>query len=130
MKMDDLTNKEWSNAPYIIKHLYIAGHHKTPISRNLFEKAINEHPEYFTEEIERRRKWASIPQSVHDEYDLEFNAHFREMPKTRGILSMLDFNSEKSKKEIEDLKIWWSKGDKIYNKHYSGYGFTREVSND
>lgn len=39
-----------------------------PISFSLYEEALTKYPEYFSEEIECKRKWDAIPQSVHDEY--------------------------------------------------------------
>lgn len=39
-----------------------------PVSASLYEKAINDYPQNFPEEVEYRRKWDAIPQEVKDKY--------------------------------------------------------------
>ena len=56
-------------APAIIQWLYLSAMAKQPVGRSVFEDAMQKHPEYFPAELEYRRKWDLIPQSVHDEVD-------------------------------------------------------------
>lgn len=39
-----------------------------PISYKTWEEVMTKYPEYFPEEVERKRKWDAIPASVHKEY--------------------------------------------------------------
>lgn len=92
--MKDLTYSELEQAPAIVQFLYIRAIYKEPVGSQMINEAIENHPEYFADEIEHRRKWASIPQSVHDEYWNEWNKMnkevFKDMPPSKGILGWID----------------------------------------
>lgn len=57
--------KDVPNIVIYIKGMAQMGH---PIGYETLEKAINEYPEYFPEEVEHRRKWNAIPEEVKDKY--------------------------------------------------------------
>ena len=89
-----LTKKEFATAPENIKYIHTCTEMGFPISSAIYEVAMENHPEYFTEEIERARKWELIPQSVHDAYWKEIMAIDKELMKDvphkgKGILKIL-----------------------------------------
>lgn len=51
-----------TNMPSIVAYVKFAGLTGTPIGIATYERAIKEHPEYFPEEVEYRRKYAAIPE--------------------------------------------------------------------
>lgn len=127
--MKFLNFAEIEKAPAIVQFIWAAKISNTPIGYSTFEKAVEEHPQYFPEEIEYRKKWASIPQSVHDEYEKERKEiHlkcFELLPESKGISGWINdiegYNEwsriydECSKKEEPLLK-------KLHKKYYSKYG--------
>ena len=88
--MKDLTTKEFFEAPSRVQYIFTAGMVKQYIGSSLYNKAIEEHPEYFPDEIEHRKKWASIPQKTHDDYWKEYWALDKEIMKdvldSKGII--------------------------------------------
>ena len=79
--MKYLTPKEFSKAPAKIQWLYTMALVKQPIGSSTLENAIKEHPEYFPDELEHRRKYDLIPQQVHDDYWKEWRVLIDEMYK-------------------------------------------------
>ena len=71
----------------------------------MIEHAIKESPEYFPDEIEHRRKWALIPQQVHDDYwkerEILRTKVYKEMPPSKGILGWID--------DPKGLEAWHAK---------------------
>ena len=96
--MIDLTQKEFNKAPVIIKVLQVLAATKQPIGMGTYEKAMREHPEYFVDEIEHKKKWNLIPESVHDAHDKEWivlqNKVTGEYPNSKGLLYWLDHPKE------------------------------------
>ena len=82
------------------------------MSSKLIEDSIKDSPEYFTDELEYRRKWDLIPQQVHDEYLKERAALNREiykdMPPSKGILEWIN--------NIEEYQNWCKKYDECRKK--------------
>ena len=128
--MNKLSYKEFEDAPEIVKYLHIAAFYKIPVGSSLYEDAMEKHPEYFSEEIERKKKWEAIPQDVRD-------AYFKELCKTEdevfdklpyagmGILfyaqhpKEADAHSkswEKANKELNPIRR------KIHDKYFAKYG--------
>jgi hypothetical protein len=63
-KHNDITNM-----PALVAYVKMAGITGVPIGATTYERAIKEHPEYFSEEVEYRRKYAAIPE-IEKEYHL------------------------------------------------------------
>lgn len=59
--MKDLSYAEFEKAPSKVQFLYVAAIMKQPVGSQMIEDAIKDHPEYFPDELEHRRKWAAIP---------------------------------------------------------------------
>lgn len=127
--MKDLTTKEFLDAPALIMHIYRNAMCKIPMGASLIERGMKEHPEYFPDEMEHRRKWEAIPQSVHDEYWKERTAiHtkvFKNMPGSKGILGWandpegyLKWSKQWEKCRKKELPLI----EKLHNKFYSKYG--------
>lgn len=120
--MKDLTYEEFINAPKDVQALHILASTKTPIGSSLYEKTIKEHPEYFPEEIEHRRKYDLIPQEVHDAYWEGREVLDDELLKSnKGILNLI--HNTEAKKEWDEAYAKFSKEEKaLHKKHYSKYG--------
>ena len=88
--MKNLTYDELVKAPSKVKFLYAMAVIGQPVGSQMIEDAIKESPEYFADELEHRRKWALIPQSVHDEYWDEIEKVrkevYKDMPPSKGII--------------------------------------------
>lgn len=129
--MKNLTDKELQDAPATIKFLYWSAKSDIYISSQMLEEAMRDYPEYFPEEIEYKRKWALIPQSVHDAYWLERHKQiediYKDMPPNKGIIGWA------SDKSGNDYNIWndtYKKlreiekplAEALHKKYYSQYG--------
>jgi hypothetical protein len=127
--MKNLTVKEFEEAPSKIQLLYMCAHLKRPVGSELIESAIKEFPEYFEELIAHRKNWASIPQSVHEEYKKEcrvvHDRIFKDLPKEgRGILYQIEHPEEASKymnlySQYQEEAIPFYR--EIHKKHYGKY---------
>lgn len=88
--MKNLTFDELAKAPSKVKFLYTMAIIGQPVGSQMVEDAIKESPEYFPDELDRKRKWALIPQSVHDEYWSEREKMreevYKDMPPSKGII--------------------------------------------
>ncbi len=127
--MKNLTYKEFLDAPAKIQFLYKMGIAKHPVGRKILEDAIKENPEYFPDEIEHRRKWALIPQQVHDDYWKEMEIlkteMYKDMPESKGILGWID-----DPKGYEEWSAKWSEcyekeqplAKALHQKFYGRYG--------
>ena len=128
--MNKLSYKEFEDAPEIVKYLHIAAFYKIPVGSSLYEDAMGKHPGYFSEEIERRKKWEAIPKDVRDSYFKELceaeEEIFDRVPHAgKGIV----FYSQHSK-EAEEHSRGWEKANKelepirrkIHDKYFTKYG--------
>jgi hypothetical protein len=102
-----------------------------PIGMSTYDKAIAEHPEYFPEEVEHRKNWASIPQSVHDAYKAELDElYFKEtgekeiIPFGKGMAYWME-HLEEYEEFRKEQKILFEKRQQIervlHEKYYSKY---------
>ena len=127
--MKDLTVEQLEKAPSIVQYLYVASFMKQPVGGKTIDEAMEKHPEYFPDEVEHRRKWALIPQEVHDNYWEEYwnieKELFKDVPPSEGLMAMCN-NTEK-------YQIWskaWNIANekakplrkKLHEKFYSKYG--------
>lgn len=127
--MKNLNYKEFLEAPHKVQFLYMMAMTKQPTGSEMIESAIKEHPEYFPDELEHRRKWALIPQSVHDKYWEERSAlsskMFIDMPESKGILGWIDDPTgfaEWNKKWKECYEKEKPLAEALHNKYYAEYG--------
>lgn len=127
--MKDLSYAELEKAPSRVKFLYMMAIMKQPVGSKMIEEAIKDHPEYFPDELEHRRKWASIPQSVHDEYWEEWQKLdkevYKDLPPSNGIIGWLDDregyeNWNKVRKRCYDAGQPLFKA--LHQKYYGQYG--------
>jgi hypothetical protein len=104
--MKELIDKEFLEAPKKVQFIYIMAKIDQPIGSQIIEDAIKESPEYFPDELEHRRKWALIPQHVHDSYSKEIEILrteiYKEMPESKGILGWIN-----DPKGYEEYSIKW-----------------------
>ncbi len=124
--MKNLTTEQFKKAPAIVQNIYIAGFAKQFVSVKTMNEAIEQHPEYFPDEVEHRRKWALIPPEVHDSYWKEYSAieeeFFNNAPSGKGLMQQMKASPnwrkawegarEKTKQLRKDL----------HQKYYSEYG--------
>lgn len=139
--------------PSIVLFVQMAAMMDMPIGYDMYEKAITEYPEHFPEEVEYRRKWALIPQEVHDAYQKEMNdrgygfflsnenrdefeSEIGKCPhpelQGNGIIWRVTVGDEKYFNEMQDIDAWNNKYHRlraikekaIWEKHYSKYGLT------
>ena len=127
--MKDLTYKELLESPARVQFLYTMAMAKQPVSSQMIEDAIKESPEYFPDELENRRKWALIPQQVHDDYWKERKIlraeMYKEIPPSKGILRWI--NDPKGYEEWSITYEKCSKAEKpfaaaLHKKFYGQYG--------
>lgn len=127
--MKQLTEKEFSEAPEKVQFLYAMSIIGQPVGNQMIEEAIKESPEYFPDELEHRRKWALIPQQVHDDYweerEILRTEMYKEMPESKGILGWA--------KDQSGYNEWRAKYDEcrekekplslaLHTKYYGQYG--------
>lgn len=127
--MKYLTYKELLEAPAKVQFLYTMAMAKHLVSSQMIEDAIKESPEYFHNELEHRRKWALIPQQVHDDYWKERGVlsteMYKEMSPSKGVLEWID-----EPKAYEEWNIAYEKCSKaekpllaaLHKKFYGKYG--------
>lgn len=126
--MKDLTEKEFFEAPSKVQYIYMMGMMKHPIGSSIYEDAIKEHPEYFPDEVEHRRKWDAIPQDVHDKYLEEYweldKEIMKDVPPSKGIFGWIDDQegySEWNKKWTEANEKGKPLREALHKKFYSEY---------
>jgi len=127
--MKKLTYEELLKAPPKVAFLYTMAMLNQPVGVSVFEEAIAEHPEYFPDEVEHRRKWSLIPQHVHDEYHKELTTLgaeiYKDMPPSKGFLEWVNDPSG-YKKWSTLFKIYREKEKvleaELHKKYYSKYG--------
>jgi hypothetical protein len=123
--MKKLTEKEFFEAPRKIQFIYMTEF----VGMNFFEEAMREHPEYFPEEIEKKKKWDAIPQEVHDKYWEEMRELdkklMKDVPPSKGVLYFAinpkEFDEWHEKRDAARKKGWRERK-AIHDKFYSQYG--------
>jgi len=127
--MKNLTHKELIAAPRKIQSIYFLAMTKTPMGSGLIESAIKEHPEYFPDEVEHRRKWILIPQSVHDAYWAESSKlqekAYSDIPDFGGISNAINHPEKFTEwKQAHDAASEKAKPlfKALHEKHYAKYG--------
>lgn len=132
-----------ADAPNSVLFVLAAQYTNTPISIDIYNRALNEGPEYFPEEIEYRNKWESIPTEVKDAYysepcnslwgfvDEDMPIELKNWP---GIIGATDedwrirneyYNSDQYKLKWRDHAQ--SKAD-TYNRYFNKYGLSKTIN--
>ena len=127
--MKDLTNKEFEHAPNIVKYIYGMSITKQPIGGSTLDKAIEEYPEYFPDEVNSMKKWAAIPQKVHDAYWKEYWKIDKELNKDTPHLGKgIMYYAEHPEEYVECSRAWkvaYEKGKplkkELHEKFYAKY---------
>lgn len=136
--------EDYVNAPASVQFVKMMAVMDQPIGLETYERALTEGPEWFPEEIEYRRKWALVSQSVKDAYHADPNSMWGlfgekdpdepvEMQNWPGIIAATDedwrirnewYNSDKYKeKQFDKAKL----RAETYNKYFSEYGLTKTI---
>lgn len=137
-----------AEVPNIVMFVKMMAMMDQPIGYEIWNKAITEYPEHFPEEVEHRRKWALIPQEVHDAYhkespqwklekDEEILAKIGSPPypelEGNGIIWYVtnchlypEELAANDKWRDEYYKLSSEKEKVVYEKHYGKYGLTKE----
>jgi hypothetical protein len=134
--------KDYINAPASVQFVKMMAVMGQPIGLSVYERALKEGPEWFPEEIEERRKWASVPQEVKDAYDADPNSDWAwftdedmpiELQNWPGLLRATDedwrihkeyYASDKYKaKQLAKNKLKVE----TYNRFFSEYGLTKTL---
>lgn len=117
------------NVPHEVHYIHMMAYMGIPIGASFYEGVIKKYPDYFPDEIEHRRKWDSVPQSVHDSYWAEYWAFHEELwkdePKSQGILAEINkTEGQVSFHEAYDRlrPIEKKKEKELHKKYYSKYG--------
>lgn len=129
--MKHLSYSELLTAPAKVQFLFMASMNNQPVGGKMIDEAIAEHPEYFPDEVEHRRKWALIPQSVHDNYLAEREVLrkkcYKDMPPSKGIIGWVmdeskdDYNSwQKDYDKCREVELPLAEA--LHKKYYSQYG--------
>ena len=66
--MKNLTTEEFDKAPPLVQFLHVAAISKIEVRNSIIKNAMVEYPEYFEDNIEREKKWASVPKDVRDAF--------------------------------------------------------------
>lgn len=124
IKMEDI--------PSTIMYLWACSINKMATSGTIIEQAMKDHPEYFVEELEYRRKMATVPQEVHDAYheDCMHKEMWRssELPNTTKGLYYYSQHPEEYQDYWEASKQLDKQYDmeeidrQLWNKYYEVYG--------
>lgn len=125
MRLEEMTIDDFNNAPYLVQYIYACSINNYPIGISMYDEALENHPEYFPDEVEHKRKWDAIPQIVHDNYFEEFWEKKKEiekdLPPATGIVGYM--NNDEYHKKREKLQPKVNKMEKnLHKKHYSKYG--------
>jgi hypothetical protein len=129
MKILNLTNEDFLKAPAKVQILCLTSDFKIPIGSKMLEEVIEENPEYFPDILEHRRRWETIPQEVHENYNKSekeiYDLVFKDFPESKGIFGWI--------RDPEGFKTWCEEYEKrwslmapllkdLHNKLYSRYG--------
>lgn len=128
MQWNNLTIEQYNNAPADIQITVVMAMHKIPFSGERIKFLHTTYPQYFDEEMEYRRKWDAIPQSVHDNYEKEYSKLmelFFRHPPNKGMLHWMYHPEEFAAYNKESEKHRESKErmrKRLHEKYYKAYG--------
>lgn len=115
--------------PNKVLWLKMCGIRNIPVGAGFYNEVLEEYPEHFPVEVERKRKWEAIPQSVHDAYWKEYRmfheALWKDVPLDGGLMSAINNTPEYQayQKDFERLRpLEEAKEKELHKKYYSQYG--------
>lgn len=114
--------------PSEVMWLNLMAYAKIPVGMSTYDRIISKYPEYFPKEYERKTRWESIPNYVHEARSREFWEFYEELykgePGYSGLASMLNNTKEYQEWEAANkrlLPIIKAKEDELEKKYYSKY---------
>lgn len=123
--MKDLLPGEFEKAPVPIQYLYICAMNNVPVGSSILDEAMENHPEYFPDELAYRAKWDAVPQEVHDAYAEEYAELMKMLPQSPGLMKLVTGGEEAEeyfRKEEEVGKEFRLLSKELYDKYYGPYG--------
>lgn len=137
--MKRLSKEELQKAPVIIQQMHHMALANLPMmmAHSRYMSLVADYPEYFPDVIERRRKWAAIPDEVHAEYKKK-SEELREALEhlrpnyTMGMHEWLDEDGDaflQHKTYSEAHKNQRDERIALHRSTYSPYGIETETEN-
>lgn len=124
--MQHLTEKQFEKAPKIVQSIYVLTLLNQPVPGSVMNEAMERYPDYFQEEIQYKKIWEAIPQSVKDAYFDELHkALAHSFPDNKGILYWINHQLEfqEYQKKYEEIRKQNEQIRKdIHKKHFEKYG--------
>lgn len=123
--MKALLPGEFKGAPVSIQYLYICAMNDFPVGSSILDEAMENHPEYFPDELAQRAKWDAIPSEVHDAYAKEYVELMKMLPQSPGLLKLAVGGEEADeyfRKEKKVGKEFESLSRELHDKYYGPYG--------
>jgi len=123
--MKNLTTEEFDKAPPLVQFLHMVAISGISIGSSIVNKAMTEYPEYFEEELERKRKWDSVPNEVHSAYNKELHNMSQVVFygfSRRGIFSYDPSDTEYNEEYDKRWKKMKEISDELFKKYYGPYG--------
>jgi hypothetical protein len=125
-----LSVEEYEQAPADIQTLILLCHYKVPFSGERIEWYYTTYPEYFDEELERRRKWGLVPESVHDAYNQEMEELNRRFNETLPVCNKGLWYYIQHPEEYNEWRQTWDAAyperkrqeEDLHKKYYAPYG--------
>lgn len=118
-----------THIPHEVMYVRVAEKYGIPIGYSHYQEIIKKYPEHFPEEISHKRKWDSIPQSVHDDFHFESQKMrhevYKNLPHSKGIMWVMENSQEYKDWEVEYYKLYEIErkfNEKLRNKYYKPYG--------
>lgn len=118
--MKQMTYQDLIKAPGTVQTIFISSLIRKPVGLSLYLNTVKDFPEYFPEEIERRDKWAAIPDHVHKIYEFKLSKLEKPTFSSKGILYYSQ-HPEESKKLMDALDEYDKIEQEIFNSHYADY---------
>lgn len=120
--------------PTLVKKVQLALYHKQPIPPEIIEDVLTKYPQYFSKEVEKRKAWASIPESVKEAYTKDWTANhvklFSDFDKKAKYLSLSinpKLEEQKLQKEYDQLRLKEIVVEKkLHRKYYEKHGVRYE----
>lgn len=115
---------KWDEVIPEMRYLQMASALNMPVGSDTIEKCYAAHPEYFPEELERRRIWNSIPEEVKKacyNEDRELFDKAMEGFQREGLLALIN-NSEKQAEWDRRYKIYTDSVKHLDKKYFGPYG--------
>ncbi len=121
--------EDFYKMPAKVQFVHIMAASNQPIGISLYQEVLDEHPEYFPEEVEHQKKWRGIPQDVHDAYWKEYweldKEIMKDVPPSKGLVYYCSHQKESveyRKKLDEAIEKGKPLRKALHDKYYGKYG--------